>query len=319
MTQPPGADSSHGAGVPSALAFAVSGVVSEGDAGPRLGYRCAGEGYDPARRVAGVVVGIDDGVSLRFALPAASVDFILLEPAAISGHYSVTHMVYAGTPVDDLARRVMAAHERLGDAAGPGAIAFSNDRGRPSLELDVRGLGAVGGGQHLELVLRREADGVAAADAFARVLAAIGRGQDADHAAGARLARTLQALSARMDGLAAAIDTRADGPGQSGLADAIQALVAAGAARDERIAGLERQLVALAGVLGRTETSLAALAPMVENASAIAATAREQSARDGDALRAELASLHGQVRHVADSIDNLFWRRWARRLRGGGR
>lgn len=319
MTQPPGADSSHGAGVPSALAFAVAGVVPEGDAAPRLGWRRAGEGYDAARRVAGVVVAIDDGVTLRFALPSDAVDFILLEPAAIPGDYGVADLVYAGTPVDDLARRVMAAHERVGEAAGAGAIAFSTGHGRPALEIDVRGLEAVGGGQHVELLLRRRADGAAAADALERVLQAIGRGHDADHAAGARLARTLQALSTRMDGLAAAIDTRADGSGQSGLADAIQALVAAGAARDERIAGLERQLVALAGVLERTEASLAALAPMVENASAIAATAREQSARDGDALRAELASLHGQVRHVADSIDNLFWRRWARRLRGGGR
>lgn len=328
MIQPPGTASGREAGVPAALVFAVSGVVQHGPASPRLGHRRAGGGYDDAHRIAGDVVAVDDGVSLRFALPAVAVDFILIEPVAIPGSYCIPHMVYAGVAVDDLQQRVIAAYERMGEAEGLGAVRFSSRHGRPSVEIDVRGLGgaAGGAGANVELLLRRDADSAAAADAIARVQDALAHGQDANQAALARLARMLPILSSRMDGVVDAIGTPADGPGQHGLAGRIEALVAADAARDARVAALEQQLAALAGTLGHTERSIAALTAMVERIGAsqdvagTAATAgREVAARDSRTVRDELSTLQGQVERVADSMDNLFWRRWSRRLRGGGR
>src|SRR5690606_20902377 len=93
MTEPTGAVPGHGAGFAPALAFVVAGVLPEGRTAPRLGYRNAGEAHEPGRSVAGEVVAIHDGVTLRFELPAGPVDFILLEPAAVPGSYRIPRLV----------------------------------------------------------------------------------------------------------------------------------------------------------------------------------------------------------------------------------
>ena len=88
----PGADMlpAPGAGVSALLAHAVGGVLADGEGAPRLRWRLAGEGYDDARMVAGRIVGIGEGVELRFSLPGEQVDLLLLEPAALPGRYRVT-------------------------------------------------------------------------------------------------------------------------------------------------------------------------------------------------------------------------------------
>src|SRR5690606_32799028 len=76
----PGADMrpAPGAGVSALLAHAVGGVLADGEGTPRLRWRLAGEGYDDARMVAGRIVGIGEGVELRFSLPGEQVDLLLL-------------------------------------------------------------------------------------------------------------------------------------------------------------------------------------------------------------------------------------------------
>lgn len=325
MMQPPGAASGYGLGVPSALAFAVAGVLPEGEAAPRLGHRRAGEGYEQARRVTGEVVAVDQGLTLRFALPAVPVDFILIEPAAVPGRYCIPRMVYAGREVDDLGRRVIAAHARLDEAPAGGGIRFMSMEGRPAVELDVRGLAGDTSGRHVDLVLCRDADGVVAADALAQGHASIARERDATRADFARVTRTLATVSARIEGISAAIGTPVDGAAGPNLAERVEAFAAADAARDVRIAAMELQLAPLVDALARSEQSLAALVPVIERATAVraasdtaAAADRETTASDYEGLRQLLLALQGQVERVTHSVENVFWRRWLRRLRGGG-
>jgi septal ring factor EnvC (AmiA/AmiB activator) len=237
-------------------------------------------------------------------------------------------MAYAGSAVGDLRRRVITAHACIGDASAEGGIRFTSWEGRPSVEIDVRGLAgdAAGPGRHVELVLRRDAEGAVAADALAQVLESVARERDATRADFARIARTLATLSARIDGTSAAIGMRVDAAAGPSLAERIEAFAAAGAARDARVAGLERQLAALVDAIARSEQSLAALAPLIERATSVqaaseaaAANGREVAARDREDLRQRLMAVQTEIERVNHSVENLFWRRWLRRLRGGGR
>lgn len=336
MTQAAGAPGTQsGDGL---LALAMGGVQLGGTAGPRLGHRRAGEGYRDDRRVAGEVVSIGDGVGLRFLLPDPSADFILIEPAAIPGSYIVRSLAYCGRDVPDLRRRIVHARECAG-AAAAGGIRFGSSHGRPALEVDVRGLSGEGDNAGVELVLLRDADSAAAALASAELREEVLRSRDAGQAAASRLARSLAALADRIDGIALAVD-------------GLPTMAAEQRAQGLRLSTLEQQLGALSVGLGLTarEQSVEALAAALERASAAqsatqaqlsvyasasasSAFAAEQAARHLDSLQhvlpgvdarvAELQSQAAQVRdqlaRLINAVENVFWRRWLRRLRGGNR
>lgn len=291
-----------------ALALAIAGVLPEGDAAPRLSYRSVGDGYDDARVVAGRVIAVGDGVQLGFDLPAAPMDYILLEPAAVPGSYRIPHMTWAGETVTDLRRRVMVGGG-AGDHAGPEGVRIENGHGRPAVEFDVRGLAGGEGGRRIELLLQRGPDGAAAADAVAQLADRLSRQHALGHAGIARLGRELASASDRIGDV---IDT------VSGLPAVAAGQLQLGARLDARLDALE------AAVEGRAaERSLAGLVAFIERTAAervaAEAAAAEASARDLEGIRRALDELREQVDRVTNSVENVFWRRWLRRLRRGGR
>ncbi|MEN1957598.1 hypothetical protein [Luteimonas changyuni] len=334
------------AGLPSMLAFAVAGVLPEGASAPRLGYRLAGQGHAEERSVAGTVVAVDDGVTLGFRLPAEPIDFILLEPAAVPGSYFIPHLAYAGMAVRDLQRRVVSAHERV-DQSVPDAIRFASSRGRPAVEIDVRGLVVEAGAQDrdVELVLRRDTDGALAADAFAQVVEGMSRDREGHRAASLRLERMLALVSARIGGLEDTVGVEHDaGVPRTSLGTRMDGLASANAARDARIESLVQQLAALAAAAANaaqeqsqaTASVLAAIQEQSRATAALMATleeaaragssaevaaveGREAASRDAEAVGQALGDLRTRIDRVTNAVENVFWRRWLRRLRGGGR
>lgn len=290
----------------SALSFAVAGVLSQGDATPRLSYRGVGEGYDAARMVPGCVVAVGDGVELAFRLPAGSVDFILLEPAAVPGNYRIPRMTWAGETLTDLRLRVMKADTHAEDRAGSGGVRMVSGHNRPAVELDVRDLACGESGVDVGLLLQRDNDGAVAADALAQVADRLAREHALGHAGIARLGRESASASDRIDNVNDAV---------SGVASAIAAGQLELAARMDALEAAVERCAAeqtLAGLIAFAERSEA------ERFAARAAAA-EAAARDLESIRHALAGLQEQVDRVIHSVENVFWRRWLRRLRGGTR
>ena len=316
MTREPDTVPADAGRASAALAFAVAGVVPDGDASPRLRHRRAGGGYDQAGVVPGRVVAVGDGVELCFQLPPGGVDFILVEPAAVPGRYRIPRLAYAGVVVADLASRVIAADGGVDvDVhANPAAVQFGDGRGRPVLEIDVRGLGGdEDGGRRVDLLLLRDADGVSAADAFSQLLGRMSADREVDRAGMARLARELGSASG----------------GLRALSDAVSGLPAMAAAQErliERVDGLAAGIGncasdqhSLAALVASGETAAAERAASSAAAAAAAQAGRDAMARDIEHVRHTLADLQSQVARVTNSVENVFWRRWLRRLRGGTR
>lgn len=289
----------HGTTLSPLLAFAIGGVLVDGALAPRLSWRRTGEGYQQACSVAGAAVAVDDGVALRFELPAADVDFLLLEPAAIPGRYHLGHLALAGAPVADLRRRLIAARGRIAPEGGPGRVTVTADAHRPAVEIDVRGLGAGAEAFALELVLRRETDASMAAGGLDEVLDVLSREGRARDEALAGLDRRLVSLSTPLAAIEEAL----------GSADA-------GGGLDERLAALARgQSEAAAALMARVDQLDHAMA----RAAAAVEDGREAAARASEASSQALAALQERVERVVHSVENVFWRRWLRALRGGGR
>ena len=335
-----------GPGASAALAFAIAGVLPAGDGAPRLRCRVVGGGYEDARVATGQVVAIGDGVELGFSLPVGPVDFILLEPAALPGSYRIPRMTWRGSDVDDLRRRVVAAEELIDDDAGPGGLRIVNGRGRPALEIDVRGLAGGAAGPRVGLVLKREADGAASAEGIGRLAGRLAVDLETIQAGIARLGREIASTAARVDGIGDVVSRL---PGMAGtqarLEEGVDRLAAGEEARDARIGALEAQCAALATALEersrehsqvlaglialveRTSTeraaaeavaaeARAAVAAEAARVSRAAAAGRREAADEFAGVRHVLAEVQAQLERVTNSVENVFWRRWLRRLRG---
>ena len=308
MDRPP----APGAGVSAVLAFAVGGVLAGGEAAPRLRWRRAGEGYDDARMVAGEVLGIGEGVVLGFRLPDARLDFLLLEPAAIPGRYRIGGLVFRGEAVAGPWGRVVSAVDDAEAVAGTPGLVISSRFDRPAFELDVRGLAAGGGDDALRLVVFRDAAPGAAAAAPVE-----GDGFHAAQAPIARLGREVAALADRVAALA-------------GVPAELAGLRAHDETSDERLAGVlaaqDRMLAAIGERLAAAVAGIAALERATDDLHARADDLQAQAddlragtdARHAAVMEA-LAGLQAHLDRVAHGVENVFWRRWLRRLRGGAR
>lgn len=299
----------HGTSLEPLLAFVVGGVVVDGVAAPRLHWRKAGQGYADARSIAGEPVSIDDGVALRFALPGGAVDFILIEPAAVPGRYHVARLGFGGERVLDLRRRIISARGGVAQEGVPGSITIMSENHRPAIEIDLRDLdpGADGKAVALELVLRRDSDAATAAAGLEEVLAVLARDRRAQDEAMAGLDRRLTSLSTRLAVLEDAI-----GPGAGAPAGTLP----------QQLAALSGAVSAIARGQSEATAALAARVDQVGRSSAQAVTAasegREAAARAAEASGRALETLQERVDRVIHAMENVFWRRWLRALRGRG-
>lgn len=292
----------HDPGEAVVLAFLLAGVLP-GGAAPRLFYRSAGEGYADTRCATGRVMsaGPEAGVGISFELPDARFDFVLLEPAALPGRYRVLRMAFAGEALTDLAGRTMTAVEQLEPDAGTAGLVFADEDDRPALELDFRGLVRRGLDDRLELVFRRESQ---VPELVPRPAAGFPTGSTESAAAVARLAREVANLSDRLAELASL---------QEATGSRHEAVTAT---LSSTIAGQERALAELAE---QSRTTRGCIESSAAAASSSLAKAESATAASRDATMQAIAGLHARVDALANAVENVFWRRWLRRLRGGGR
>lgn len=338
------------AAIEAALAYAVAGVVVGGASAPRLSCRRAGEGDAAGRHVAGELLAVDGGAHLRFTLPDRAVDFVRVEPAAIPGSYCIVRFTCAGIEVGDLARRVVAVSGRLLRAGSGVGLSFESEQGRPAVELDVRGLFDGDGGPVIEMLLRREGDAAAALRASTALAEAMARTHDDASSGHAGLARGLAGVSARLDdvdaglaglaGLASSVERLADhvaGLGESvpalagqlnALAGQMAVLAQAEQERDRRLERLEHRLTSLESLeqglaeLGRvaarsaTEASIGELRATMAVFAEAASAARMTAAGEATVLHERVAAVQERLDRLVHAVENVFWRRWLRRLRG---
>lgn len=299
----------HRTSLATLLTFAVGGVVVDGVAAPRLRWRKAGQGYADARSIAGEAESCDDGVALRFALPDGAVDFILLEPAAIPGRYHVAGLELAGARVPDLRRRIISARGAIGQEGVPGGITILSENHRPAIEIDVRDLhrGASGKPVALELVLRRDSDAATAAAGLEEVLAGMARDRKGRDESMAGLDRRLASLSTRLAALEAAIGPGAGAPAGT-LSQQLAALSGAMSEATARLAAANAELAARVEQVGRASSE----------AATAASEGRDAAARAAEASDRALETLQERVDRVIHTMENVFWRRWLRALRGRG-
>jgi len=278
-------------------ALAIAGVVSDGDAAPALLFRRAGENYSEGRRCAGTLVSIGDGVTLRFALPIPDcIDFALLLLPALPGVYAIHRLEVGGEVVADLARRVICAHERLEPAAAPQEVRYASERGRPTIEVDLRGLGAL------------------SASGSTEVLVAIRR--EASFAALDRLGDRVAGVSARVHDLASEVGGILLGQGEH--------LYQLGAAGTQQAARIEARITeAQAELIGSVEYNAGRIQTAIADGKAShdrRFEAIDAAIADSNALLAELAQrlerLQAQTDRMVHAVENVFWRRWLQRLRG---
>lgn len=318
--------SAHAGGL-DVLLLALAGVWPHAPLRPRLRLRRSGDGYvgDPVD--GGCAVG-PEGVRIRFEPGMHDADFALLELPALPGTYVAGDLRVEGHPVADLARRAIAADDwhMAMDAA---TVRYGSADAPPRLELDLRGLAMEGHGASpgLELLLRRESvseqmerlggrlDAIGAdVGALQRTLGTAGRDL------GLRLdsqAQTLGAMGARFEASDARRDARDDTSWRT-LEASLRELDTAQAARAaedaRRIESLQAmaeqaatQLPMFGSHLDQLLQALAAQSHQLQHAAAAAA-----------ATEARLEAMEGQLERIRLGVENVFWRRWLRALRGRG-
>lgn len=305
------------------VAFDVAGVVSAGDAAPWLEVRATGGAYDGRRRCNGKAVPEDGAVRVRFR-PAADavVDHALIAAPAVPGCFLFDALSVGGEAVADVARRVMAVDGELLPSA-PGSLRVRNLRRAPRIELDLRGLQA----GVVEVAIRRERDDGAARLAGSVVDVAAGLRALESEVAAARLSQ-----GRRAEAVAGALGEV--GARQAALASAVQEEAgvrrASEAGLDARAAAIESTLADLVAAVAAAGARQAAAEAGI-GARLQAIDARDEARQAGfDAfdgrLEARLSRLEAadaradaKLDRIVDGIENVFWRRWLRRLRGGGR
>lgn len=291
------------------LALAVAGVAMVPGAWPELWHRAVGEGFASGRTVRGSLQSVDSGAGLRFVLPAgADIAFVRLRLPALAGCYRIESVVVAGVAVEALAHRVMQVRDRLLPSFDTAAVRIAASEHPPTLELDIRGLprAVAGQGTHLDVRIVREDAAVSGAGQVADAVEALSadamallRAQgDAAFSAARGQRESDQALRERMDAHAASVAAE--------VAAVEARLTAAISIRADRHAG------ALAAIDEGLASRFAGIAPgfdVLHAGQQVQASATATLMAETQALRTEIAALR-------NSVDNVFWRRWLRRLRG---
>ena len=276
----------------SQLAFFVSGVVATGAGAPALRHRRIGDAFTAERVVLGKVLEVGENVLIRFALDGASnADFVQLDIPAVPGTYRIERLSLCGTLVEDLARRIISVRDRLLDGSQQHQVRYADDTRRPMIEVDMRGLAAVPATRaDLDVAIVRE-------DASEELRSAIMSNAEAQSDLARKQARELGELAYAHGQELRRQSSRLDEHG----------------ARLSAIAGTLAAQGAAIGALGEdgrhaAEHARAQLAALSDAVSAMRA-AQQQS-------ETHLLRLQQGLDHVNWSIENVFWRRWLRRLRG---
>jgi hypothetical protein len=266
------------------LALAVAGVVLGGDAAPRAYVRRTGEGNAQARCCDGEVAVAGNGVRVRFALPGDGEHFVLLAMPVLPGTYAIDGAEIDGAPMDDLARRVVSVNDRMEPASASHQVRFSNGRQPPTIELDLRDLSwSTDVGHILEVQLRRESS----SDTARQLVGRIDSMSEASAAMQHRVGGILLGQSQRLDRL-------------------LESTIELESRLSGRIDGLDTALEQRLGLIA------ADLRRFVETEAATAA--RQLDALS--ALATRLDDLHARNERLLNAVENVFWRRWFRRLCG---
>lgn len=283
------------------VALAIAGVVVDGYAAPAMFFRRAGENYSEERRCAGALMSIDDGVTLRFAMPDPDrVDFVLWLLPALPGVYVIHRVEVGGEVVADLARRVIDAHERLEPARTPQEVRYASERGRPTIEVDLRGLLALplSGSTEVLVAIRREASFAAVDRLDDRIADVAAQVRDLSREVGGILLGQGERVDARIAEAQAEVIASTDRRFEA----IVTALAAGEAAVDAFAASGDRNAAAVNGRLAIIDTAIA--------------EGRELQAQAMAELVQRIERLQAQNDRLVDAVENVFWRRWLRRLRG---
>jgi hypothetical protein len=281
----------------SQLAFFASGVVAEGDAAPVMGYRRVGEAYAVDRKCGGELLDAGGNATVRFVLPgAAEADFLQFDVPAVPGVYRIERLVVRGVVVADLARRVIAVAERLLEGAAPGLVRYAADAQRPMLEIDIRGLGA-SVDDHVDVMIAKE-------DGAVELRAALAL--RADDLAGQLRKQTRElgdlAFSHGQELRRQSLRMRDQDRQQSAMLEELRSLESL---QNQLSGSVQAQFDAHSQALQLAHEKLDRLMACMQDARG----ERKQ-------LATHLQQVQAEVGRVTWSLENVFWRRWLRRLRG---
>lgn len=287
------------------LIFAISGIVTAGNAAPVMKYRRTGDAFSPDHFQYGQVVEVGGSVTVRFVLPGrAHVDFLQFEIPAIPGLYRIEAVQLQNVLVADLSRRVMVVEGRLLSGASQTQVRYASDRGRPCLEIDVRDIASMQLPKldlFVDVVIRKE-------DAVAETAAA--------------LDKRLDVLSAQLGQSSRETSQTAFGHGQELRRQSDRLRQQSREMSEEFRSQSDRQKAQAAGLAETTQ--------MVELLTKKQQSLHEQFRRLSEQLLAlnlnhskGIATTQGylqetldQVKQLKFAMENVFWRRWLRRLRG---
>lgn len=283
----------------SGLTLATAGIVMEGALQPRLRCRRTGQAFAAGFSVNGTVEEIDAQLRVRFIVPAdAAVDFVRIEIPAVPGRYRIEAMRVGNVSVGDLARRVIDVRDRRLPIEAPDQVRYAAESGRPSVEVDVRGLWkASSAPAQIDIVVHRE-------DAFmalAEEAAAHARELSAQIAA---QSRELTSLAFRHN---QELHRQAEESGRQGgelrqQGESLQTALKTLHDQSEALAALQQDV---SGWHGRLDARLDA-----QNAA---------QAADNAAMKEGIAQLQERMEQVASMIQNTFWRRVRRKLSWNGK
>lgn len=291
------------------LAFAVSGVVAVGNAAPVLRFRRTNDAFSTDRAQHGQLHEIGENVTVRFPLrSSAGIDFIELEIPAIPGCYRVERLVLQGETVPDLARRVINVRDRLLDGAAQHEIRYLSHACRPCIEIDVRDLLALSASGNealfVDVVIRRE-------DAVAEI--------------GNALAVRMENLSGQLHRQSRELGEIAFGHGQELRRQSVRQdvqerhstmIVESIQEASSKLDTLREQIQAQLHVQSQGVT--AAQERVQEQLRQMAGQAQTHNAnlsRDLAMTQQCLHEVQDQLTRLRLALENVFWRRWLRRLR----
>lgn len=283
--------------------------VAAGRHAPTISWRSQGEAYDERRLRAAEVELRGSVAELTFTLPPGQqcADFILLAAASVPGQYRVSRARAGGAEIEGFVARIMATD---GNRLEPGAasVLVSHQLRPPRLELDARGLDCA----TLQVCVERE-HGDVVHDAILSAVAEVARDQ--------------------ADAETRLIEAQLSHASRVGVLE--RRLHAAHQSQDSRADALEQQLHVAQTTLLDAFASADVSSRLASIMGQLEAAAAHESAR-ADHLRHELTQLAESVRQVEESqlrqsvqleahgtvlarivngIENVFWRRWASRLR----
>lgn len=287
------------------LALELGGVAASGASAPRMHVRRRGQAH-AGDGIAGRVAVRGHGVEVRFALPAGDADLVRFWIPSVAGAYLVESVQVDGVAIDDLGACLLApvSDDAAVRSIASGALRIDAGAWPPVFELDLEGLRAGGAAVELAVTIRRgpappDADGIG--EALQRLRDALLLAERGSARASATLARRIEEAAARLGELDARIGDDA--------------------ARErellrQAVATLETRLDAASLATTEVGERLVAVQGAVSAEQAWVAPLRDALAAERALAGARHDALHAELRAIRHGIDNVFWRRWLRALRG---